>query len=188
MTKVTNAAIIRSKGSVFVTVLEPERNTLPPSTYERSWTRVAEAIGIDANNSPEPIPTSENLLKGFLPRHIEMSRWGRYIIPGPASRIFDGRIFIYDNPCDNFWSLYDLSKAIFRVLGIRLSKKDGVWQAHIPIRVLTDKVFVESGLAAVEKTLLAHTGIDPTAILEKIRERQFQQAKAGYACVKKGAV
>ena len=101
-----------------------------------------------------------------MPFHIEGSRWGRYIAPGPASRVSTtGTIFQYHDPCPNFWDLYELSKGIFRDLGIRLSKSDGVWIAHIPIRVLTDTVFVDSGLAAVERTLLAHTGIDPAQIL-----------------------
>ena len=70
-----------------------------------------------------------------------------------------------------------MSKGIFRDLGIRLSKPNGAWIAHIPIRILTDTVFVDSGLAAVERTLLAHTGINPTQILREIRKRQFQETQ-----------
>lgn len=130
-------------------------------------------------------PTVEELLSDFLPRHIEASRWGRYIVPGPASRIFDGTVFVYHDPCHGFWDLYELSKGIFRDLGIKLSKTKGVWEANIPIRVLTDQVFVDSGLAGVEKTLLAGTGIDPSKILAEIRHRQFEETKAGMAKVKR---
>ena len=119
-------------------------------------------------------PTIEELFEKALPVHIEGSRWGRYIAPGPASRVSNGTIFQYHDPCSNFWDLYELSKGIFRDLGIRLSKPNGAWIAHIPIRILTDTVFVDSGLAAVERTLLAHTGIDPAKILDDIRKRQFQ--------------
>ena len=123
-------------------------------------------------------PTIEELFEAALPYHIQGSRWGRYIVPGPASRVSTtGTIFQYHDPCPNFWDLYELSKGIFRDLGIRLSKSDGVWIAHIPIRVLTDTVFVESGLAGVERTLLAHTGIDPAQILREIRKRQFQETQ-----------
>ena len=127
---------------------------------------------------PKPeTPTIEELFEIALPRFIEGSRWGRYIAPGPASRVCNGTIFQYHGPCKNFWDLYELSKGIFRDLGIRLSKSDDVWVAHIPIRILTDTVFVDSGLAAVERTLLAHTGIDPTQILREIRKRQFQETQ-----------
>ena len=80
----------------------------------------------------------------------------------------------------NFWDLYELSKGIFRDLGIRLSigpslsRPNGAWIAHIPIRILTDTVFVDSGLAGVERTLLAHTGINAAKIADDIRKRQFQ--------------
>ena len=122
-------------------------------------------------------PTIEQLFEKALPVHIESTRWGRYIAPGPASRVCNGTIFQYHDPCKNFWDLYELSKGIFRDLGIRLSKPNGAWIAHIPIRILTDTVFVDSGLAAVERTLLAHTGINPTQILREIRKRQFQETQ-----------
>ena len=111
---------------------------------------------------PNQCPTADEVFQKFLLEHIQESRWARYIIPGPASRVFDSTIFIYDTPSNNFWSLYNLSKGLFSDLGIRLSKTNCVWEARLPICVLTDEVFVDSGLAAVEKTLLAHTGIDPT--------------------------
>ena len=122
-------------------------------------------------------PTIEELFEKALPVHIEGSRWGRYIAPGPASRVSNGTIFQYHDPCKNFWDIYEWSKGIFRDLGIRLSRPNGAWIAHIPIRILTDTVFVDSGLAAVERTLLAHTGINPTQILREIRKRQFQETQ-----------
>ena len=113
--------------------------------------------------APSPLPTIEKVFDAFLPHHIESTRWGRYILPGPASRVFDGSIFIYNDPCGNFWSLYNLAKGLFSEAGIRLLKSGCVWEARIPIDVLTDKGFVDSGLASVEKTILTHTGIDPTS-------------------------
>ena len=140
---------------------------------------LSELEGITPTLNPKPeTPTIEQLFEIALPRHIEGSRWGRYIVTGPASRVFNGTIFQYHAPCSNFWDLYELSKGIFRDLGIRLSKfPNGVWVAHIPIRALTDTVFVERGLAGVERTLLAHTGIDPAQILREIRKRQFQETQ-----------
>ena len=131
-------------------------------------------LGSDRKETPPETPTIEELFEIALPVHILTSRWGRYIAPGPASRVFNGTIFQYHDPCSNFWDLYELSKGIFCDLGIRLSKPNGVWVAHIPIRILTDTVFIDSGLAGVERTLLAYTGIDPTKILDDIRKRQFQ--------------
>ena len=133
---------------------------------------------LEGNLVIEPkTPTIEELFEKALPVHIQGSRWGRYIAPGPASRVSNGTIFQYHDPCPNFWDLYELSKGIFRDLGIRLSKSDGAWIAHIPIRVLTDKVFIEGGLAAVERTLLAHTGINAAKIADDIRKRQFQETQ-----------
>ncbi|MDE0398904.1 MAG: hypothetical protein OXL96_14000 [Candidatus Poribacteria bacterium] len=175
-----------------VAVAEPERVTPQGAAEEgvRGDSR-KENDSAARENAPTPSPngedptlTAEELLSDFLPRHIETTRWGRYIVPGPASRIFDGTIFIYHNPSHGFWDLYELGKGIFRDLGIKLSKPKGVWQARIPIKVLTDQVFVESGLAGVEKTLLAHTGIDPSEILAGIRQRQLEETKAGMAKVK----
>lgn len=136
--------------------------------------------------SPETShPTADDLLASHLPQHIEGTRWGRYVAPGPASRIFDGRILVYHDPCPNFWELYNLGKGILRDLGIKVSKSKGVWEVNIPIAVLTDKVFVESGLAGVEKTLMAGTGIDPGKLSAEIRHRQFEASKRGYAKVKR---
>lgn len=191
--KKVNAEFERIPGSVFV-------NVACPKPVPQSWTAVASEIATQMPTEASPQeeramnrtttngrsqPTAEELLAAYLPRHIEASRWGRYISPGPASHIFDGTIFVYHDPCDNFWDLYELSKGIFRDLGIKLSKPKGVWVANIPIKVLTDKVFVNSGLAAVEKTLLAGTGIDPVKILEGIRHRQLAETKQGMAKVKR---
>ena len=171
---------MNAKNTIFVNL--PHPNAIP--THEaglRQWKSAAAGIATDLTPTmnPEPkTPTVEELFEKALPVHIEGSRWGRYIVPGPASRVSTtGTIFQYHDPCPNFWDLYELSKGIFRDLGIRLSKSDGVWIAHIPIRVLTDTVFVESGLAGVERTLLAHTGIDPAQILREIRKRQFQETQ-----------
>lgn len=181
--------LIRSPGSVFVNVVPPERvqQQLRSNSYHNDWTAAANEIGNDPEPTiPEAQPTAEALFESYLPRHIEASRWGRYISPGPeASRIFDNTTLVYHDPCLNFWDLYGLGKGIFRKLGIYLSKRSGVWEAHIPIRVLTDKVFIESGLAGVEKMLLKGTGIDPCKILADIRRRQYQKTKDGMARVKR---
>lgn len=203
----------RKPGTVFVTVPEPTPTLPSPESYERSWEQIAQQLAFEtpqnsrpeasdtelrvAGNSLQPVgredtlrsdslstPSIDDIFAESLPLFIEASRWGRYIFPGPASRILDNTIFKYHNPCPNFWDLYTLAKGIFRDLGIRVSKERGTWVAHIPIRVLTDKVFIDSGLAAVEKTLLAHTGIDPEAILAEIRQRQFQETQDGYRNVK----
>ena len=129
-------------------------------------------------------PSIDDIFSESLPLFIEASRWGRYIFPGPASRVLNNTIFKYHNPCPNFWDLYGMAKDIFRELGIRVSKEKGTWVAYIPIRCLTDKVFIESGLEAIEKSLLEHTGMDPVAILERIRQRQYQETQAGYRKIK----
>lgn len=199
----------RKPGTVFVTVPEPTPTVPSPESYERSWEKIAQKLAFETpqNCRPEasdtsPIPETEpekdthpssfdeaspkqdtpsidDIFAESLPLFIEASRWGRYIFPGPASRIHDNTTFIYHNPCTNFWDLYELSKGIFRDLGIRVSKERGTWVAHIPIKCLTDKVFIDAGLEASEKTLLVHTGIDPEAILAEIRQRQFQETRSG---------
>ena len=170
---------MNAKNTVFVNL--PNPNAIPtPETRLRQWKSAAVGFAKDLTPAmnPEPeTPTIAQLFEKALPYHIEGSRWGRYIAPGPASRVSNGTIFQYHGPCKNFWDLYELSKGIFRDLGIRLSKSDDVWVAHIPIRILTNTVFVDSGLAAVERTLLAHTGIDPAKILREIRKRQFQETQ-----------
>lgn len=130
------------------------------------------------SDSRKDLPSIDELFAENLPRFIEATRWGRYIVAGPASRIHEnGTVFICHNPCANFWDLYELAKGIFRDLGIRVRKQGETWLAHIPIECLTDKVFLDSGLAGVEKTLLADTGIDPSEILAGIRHRQFSETK-----------
>jgi len=180
----------RKPGTVFVTVPEPTPTVPSPESYERSYEQIAQRLAFETPTSPilpEPekaTPSIDDIFAESLPLFIEASRWGRYIFPGPASRILDNTIFVYHNPCTNFWDLYELSKGIFRDLGIRVSKERGTWVAHIPIKCLTDKVFINSGLAASEKTLLVHTGIDPVGILNEIRQRQFQETQDGYRNVK----
>lgn len=193
----------RKPGTVFVTVPEPTPTLPSPESYERSWEQIAKRLAFETPTSPIPepekdtypssndeaspeqhTPSIDDIFAESLPLFIEASRWGRYIFPGPASQILDNTIFKYHNPCPNFWDLYTLAKGIFGDLGIRVSKERGIWVAHIPIRVLTDKVFIDSGLVSVEKTLLAHTGIDPEAILAEIRQRQFQETQDGYRNVK----
>ena len=176
----------RKSGSVFVNIIPPAsvQQQSEAARQGRVWAKVATAIAESEEREPstaycEPPPIEEVFAKA-LPNMIEASRWGRYISPGPAPHIRDNRTFVYHNPCDNFWDLYNLAKGIFRDIGIRMAKQKGIWVAHIPIRVLTDKVFVASGLAAVEKALMQHTGIDPVAILQEIRQRQFAEtAKVG---------
>ena len=197
----------RKPGTVFVTVPEPTPTVPSPESYERSWEKIAQQLAFETTTSPIPesvsevssqpegcvddlcsptlpepekaTPSIDEIFAESLPLFIEASRWGRYIFPGPASRILDNTIFKYHNPCPNFWDLYELSKGIFRDLGIRVSKERGTWVAHIPIKCFTDKVFIDSGLAASEKTLLVHTGIDPVKILNEIRQRQFQETRSG---------
>lgn len=176
---------------VFVSVTPPAsvQQQFQSKNYFHDWTAATSEMADPSPNDapttpPETSPTPEALLASHLPHHIETTRWGRYITPGPASRILNNTIFVYHDPSPNFWDLYELSKGIFRDLGIRLSKQGGAWVAHIPIGVLTDKVFIESGLAGVEKTLLHHTGIDPGAVLAGIRCRQFERTHRGMAKVK----
>ena len=185
---------LNRKDSVFVNVAPPEpvQQQMAAEQKNRVWSRVAEAIAKDSDSNSliadsnsqianSEQPSIDDLFAEVMPKVIVTSRWGRYIAPGPASYVRD-TVFVYHAPCDNFWSLYNLSKGIFRDLGIRLSKEKGFWLAHIPIRALTDKVFVESGLAAVEKTLLKHTGISPAVMLaEQIRQRQAKEASESYA-------
>ena len=170
---------MNAQNTVFVNL--PHPNVIPtPEARLRQWKSAAVGFAKDLTPAmnPEPeTPTIEELFEKALPVHIEGTRWGRYIAPGPASRVSNGTIFQYHDPCKNFWDLYELSKGIFRDLGIRLSRPNGAWIAHIPIRILTDTVFIDSGLAAVERTLLAHTGINPTQILREIRKRQFQETQ-----------
>ena len=178
---------MNAENTIFVNL--PHPNAIPtPEARLRQWKFAAVGIATDLTPAMEPkieapTPTIEELFEKALPVHIEGTRWGRYIAPGPASRVSNGTIFQYHDPCKNFWDLYELSKGIFRDLGIRLSRPNrlsspnGAWIAHIPIRILTDTVFVDSGLAAVERTLLAHTGINPTQILREIRKRQFQETQ-----------
>lgn len=210
MTRI-KADLIRNPGSVLVGVRTP--NTVLPVPIERhhsNWAGVAQGIATQPPPHPSPATSeprqrvtpqediSESLVAHprkelsinevfaeSLPLFVEASRWGRYICLGPASRIFDNSVLIYHTPSTNFWDLYELAKGVFRDLGIRVSKRGATWEAHIPISVLTDKVFIESGLAAVEKTLLAHTGIDPVAILNGIRERQFRETQEGIKSVKR---
>lgn len=151
--------------------------------------KIANALDIEISHLndfvlEEPTPTAEDLLAAHLPQHIEASRWNRYVVVGPAPHIFDNTTLIYHDPCLNFWDLYHLAKGVFRDLGIKLSKAKGAWEARIPICALTDKVFVDSGLAAVEKTLLAGTGIDPAKLSTEIRNRQLANTKRGIAKVK----
>ena len=149
----------RTPGNVFVNIAPPEpiQQLNNAGAFYRDWTAAAKGIAVDTP------PAISELFEITVRAVIEASRWGRYIIPGPDSRVFDNAVFVYHNPCDNWWSLYNLGKALFSDLGIRLSKSDSVWEARIPIEVLTDEVFIESGLASVEKTILMHTGIDPTS-------------------------
>jgi len=192
MTRI-RAEIQRTEGNVFVSVSNP--NQAPAIGHQHTnWGHIASDIATDISPMPEPNPSPngeaspsiDEIFAESLPLFIEASRWGRYISIGPASRIHDNTTFLYHNPSPNFWDLYELAKGIFRNLGIRLSKRGGTWVAHIPIKCLTDKVFVESGLEAVEKTLLAHTGMDPVAILNEIRERQFKETQDGIRKVKLG--
>ena len=155
-----------------------EVNPPDSESRERAWSRISKSMAVDTTSfpitpnptppapltpEPSPLPTIDEVFTAFLPQHIEKTRWGRYIVPGLDSRVWDSAIFVYQDPCESFWSLETLATGIFKDLGIRLSKTGGVWDARIPIPILTDDVFVESGLASVEKTLLAGTSIDPSS-------------------------
>ena len=147
-----------------------EVNQPDAESRERAWSRISKAMAVDTIPftitpnptlpTPDPsLPTTINeVFASFIPQHIASTRWGRYVVPGQASRVFDGTLFVYHNPCDNFWNIYNLAGGIFKTLGIRLCKNGGVWNARIPIAILTDRIFVDSGLASVENTLMAHTG------------------------------
>ena len=180
--------LTRKDGSVFVSVIPPKpiQQQIEASHQPRMWAGVAQSIGVsDPTPEPDPTPTIDEVFAESLPLFIEASRWGRYILPGPASRVFDSTTFIYHNPCPNFWDLYEMAKGIFRDLGIRLTKRGGTWLAHIPIKCLTDKVFIDSGLAGVERTLMQHTGVDPVKMLREIQNRQFEETRKGIAQVKR---
>lgn len=194
--KKVRAELQRTANTVFVNVANPKAVPSVKAQYA-GWQNAGKQMATESGNLPKadtPSPNDEALnspsidevFAESLPLFIEASRWGRYISLGPASRIHDNTTYQYFNPSPNFWDLYELSKGIFRDLGIYLSKQRGTWVANIPIRVLTDKVFIESGLAAVENTLLEHTGIDPVAILREIRERQFRETQDGIRKVKLG--
>ena len=145
--------------------------------------------GCEDTSLPKPIPTAEELLSETLPQLIEASRWGIYVIPSKECRVFDGTTFIHVDPHPPFWNLYNLAKGIFLDLGITLKKSTkGVWVARIPICVLTDRCFVESGLAGVEKTLRTRKDDDQSIaskISDSIRHRQFENSKRGYAKVQR---
>ena len=197
-TPTTITEFTRSPGTVFVDVSTPKhvQQVNQAQRYYRDWTAAANAIAsepvdtLTAVEKPtaDPIPTAEALLAAHLPKHIAASRWGIYVIPSKQCRVFDGTTFIHTDPHPPFWNLYNLAKGIFRDLGIKLSKSSkGVWVANIPVKCLTDKVFVESGLAGVEKTLRTRTNDDAsiaTKIADSIRHRQLNDTKAGISKVK----
>ena len=155
------AQFIKKPGNVFLT---PEPVQVPNATHIgarfQDWVNVANSIASELpapTPEPAPLPTIGEVFTAFLPQHIAKTRWSRYIVPGSASRVFDGTIFVYNDPCANFWTLHVIAKGLFSEIGIRLLKSAGVWEARIPIGVLTDKGFVDSGLASVENTLLANS-------------------------------
>ena len=194
-----NAEIIRRPDSVFVSVAPPDKiqQAIDASGQARVWAKVAATIANETANEtptelsqPKPTPTADELLVSHLPKHIAASRWGFYITPCAKSRVFDSRIFVYHNPTPPFWNLYNLAKGIFRDLGILLTKNKGTWEARIPIHVLTDKVFVQSGLAGVEQALRRGTKKEADAsiaskISDGIRHRQFADTRKGMEKVKK---
>ena len=184
-----SANLIRNPNTVFVTVPNPEpaQHVADAQRQGRVWAKVATAIGseLPAPTVSEPSlpPTIEKVFDAFLPEHIAKTRWSQYVVPGQASRVFDGSIFVYHNPSDNFWSLYNLAKGLFSEVGIRLLKSGGVWEARIPIGALTDKGFVDSGLLAVENTLLAESScvadVPPRKVVSgfRITGRMIKHAK-----------
>ena len=186
----TQAAIIRNPNSVSVSVEPPEKlqQAMAAEAQPRVWAKVASVIATETPTPVEPSPkmTAEELLAETLSDFIKASRWGFYVIPNPKCRVFDGTTFIYNNPHPPFWNLYRLAKGIFRDLGIMVTKTDGAWEVRIPIRVLTDKVFVESGLAGVELVMRRGTRESIPARHARItRERQYARTKRGMAAVKK---
>ena len=94
---------MNTKNTVFVNL--PHPNPIPtPETRLRQWKSAAVGIATDIPTmEPKieaPTPTIEELFEKALPVHIEGTRWGRYIAPGPASRVSTtGTIFQYHDPC-----------------------------------------------------------------------------------------
>lgn len=192
MTRV-KAEFNRTPGNVFVSVKPPENSQQAAAAQPRVWAKVADAIGVetpvdqpDTAVSNKHLPTAEELLETHLPAHIEASRWGFYVIPSRECRVFDGTVFVYRDPAPPFWNLYRLAKGIFRDIGVLLTKHNGVWEARIPIAVLTDKIFVESGLAGVEQTMRRGTEAKQSfasQISDGLRKRQLQNTKRGLQAV-----
>ena len=97
---------MNAKNTVFVNL--PHPNPIPsPEARLRQWKSAAVGFTKDLTPAmkPEPeTPTIEELFEKALPVHIEGTRWGRYIAPGPASRVSHGTIFQYH-------------RALFKLLG-----------------------------------------------------------------------
>ena len=203
MTKI-RAELQRTEGNVFVQVRNPNPVSTPVAQQYANWMQIADNIATDlpvpSTPAPEPesepeTPTIDEVLTESLPQFIKVSRWSRYIGLGsvglrPSDYIRDNSILIHHQPNGNFWDLHQQAKHILKGLGFRLKRttRDGypLWIVSIPISVLTDKVFIESGLAAIEAEILRPTGIDPVAILNEIRERQFKETQDGIRNVKLG--
>lgn len=92
---------------------------------------------------------------------IHNSLWARYItFESNNNYILNEKVFVYINPNNNFWDLWNNHKSAMQGLGIYMKKayinrmptrwsKDGIydWKVHIPIDCFRDFIFVESGLA-----------------------------------------
>ena len=177
--------LIRTEGNVFVSVAPPisvKQVTNAKRAYN-DWQTVASEIASDSS-APEPTTpiTIDEVFAQSVPSFIKASRWGKYITPSDADSIFDNVTYLYHEPCESFWKLYEIARGIFRDLGIRVSKQRGRWVAHLPIECLTDKIFSESGLASVERTL---EKISPSEIYNKIRQRKSQEAHEGILRLKR---
>ena len=174
----------RQNGSVFVNVTPPApvKQVANAKSTLNNWQTVASEIASDLS-VPEPTTpiTIDEIFAQSVPSFIKASCWGRYIEPNDADSIRDNTVFVH-HPGENFWTLYNIARGIFRDLGIRLAKKRGQWVAHIPISCLTDKIFSESGLAAVERTL---EKTSPSEIYNKIRQRKSQEAHEGILRLKR---
>ena len=177
--------LIRTEGNVFVSVAPPipVKQVANAKSALNDWQTVASEIASDLS-APEPTTpiTIDEIFAQSVPSFIKASRWGKYITPSDADSIFDNVTYLYHEPCESFWTLYNIAKGIFRDLGIRLCKRRGMWVAHIPITCLTDKIFSESGLSAVERTLEKS---NPSEIYHKIRQRKSQEAHEGILRLKR---
>ena len=105
-------------------------------------------------------PDINKIFFNAIKQIIHNSLWARYINYNSNNNyILNEKVFVYINPNDNFWDLWNNHKAAMQSLGIYMKKayinrtptrwsRSGTydWKVHIPIDCFRDSVFVESGL------------------------------------------